>query len=156
MPRFKLKGVLERNALADLWNHTLSGISSVYGRLAYLASLRDPNSGQYRHHGLSTVFGRDDSIAAMRRSHEQIFREWLKLPLSGKTSDLREYLAGLEEKPAVVASNWLQSGYCSTLPPDRATRSQKAQFQQELEILLQLLKNASSAGRSSPGSARSA
>lgn len=154
MPRFKLKGMLERNALADLWKHTLSRISSVYGRLTYLASLRDPNSGQYRHHGLSTAFGRDESTVAMRQSHEQVFREWLKLPLSGKTSDLGEYLAGLDDEPAVVAGNWLQSGHYNTLAPDRATRSQKAQFRQELEILLQMLKNAPSAGRSSPSSTR--
>src|ERR1700693_18750 len=110
MPRFKPKGMLERNALAELWKHTLSGISSAYGRLTYLASLRDPNSGQYRHHGLSTAFGRDESIMAMRQSHQQVFREWLKLPLSGKTSDLAEYLMSLDEEPAVVASNWLHSG----------------------------------------------
>ena len=155
MPRFKPKGMLERNALADLWKHTLSGISSVYGRLTYLASLRDPNSGQYRHHGLSAAFGRDESIMAMRQSHQQVFREWLKLPLSGKTSDLGEYLTSLDEEPAVVASIWLESSHYNTLTPDRATRPQKAQFRQELEILLQLLKNAPSAGRSSPSSTRS-
>src|SRR6478672_862944 len=70
MPRFRLKGMLERNALADLWKHTLSQIPSTYGRLAYLASLRDANSGVYRHHGLSAAFGREESVSAMRKSHQ--------------------------------------------------------------------------------------
>lgn len=156
MPRFKPKGTLERNALADLWKHTLSRISSTYGRLAYLGGLRDPNSGQYRHHGLSTAFGRDESAHAMRQSHEQAFREWLKLSLAAKTSDLREHLTSLEDDPATVVGHWLRSGYHNTLAPDRATRSQKAQFRQELEILLQMITNAPSSGRSSPGSTRSA
>ncbi|MDP9115300.1 MAG: hypothetical protein M3O20_16675, partial [Acidobacteriota bacterium] len=75
MPRFKPKGMLERDALADLWKHTLSQIPTVYGRLVYLASLRDPNSGTYRHHGLSASFGREQSIYALRKSHEQTFLE---------------------------------------------------------------------------------
>ena len=156
MPRFKPKGMLDQSALADLWKHTLSGISSVYGRLAYLSSLRDPNSGHYRHHGLSTAFGREESTEALRQSHEQVFREWLKLPLAAKSSDLREYLAGAEEKPGVVAGNWLKTSYYETLPPDRATRPQRAQFRQELETLLQLLRNEAFSEPVSPNSARSA
>ena len=87
MPRFKAKGMLERNALADLWKHTLSQIPSTYGRLVYLASLRDPNSGSYRHHGLSAAFGREESGSALRKSHEDIFLEWLKMPLAQKNAE---------------------------------------------------------------------
>ena len=109
MPRFKPKGVLERTAVDDLWKHTLSRIPSVYGRLAYLASLRDPNSGIYRHHGLSTAFGRDESVRALRRSHEEIFLEWLNLPLADKSQDLKQYLATLEDSAGAVIDHWLQS-----------------------------------------------
>src|SRR5665213_1975990 len=102
MPRFKPKGMLERNALADLWKHTLSQIPSTYGRLAYLASLRDPNSGSYRHHGLSAAFGREDSTDALRKSHEDTFLEWLTLPLAAKDADFRTYFQSVEESPRVV------------------------------------------------------
>ena len=84
--------MLERNALADLWKHTLSQIPNTYGRLAYLASLRDPNSGSYRHYGLSAAFGREDSTLALRKSHEDTFLEWLQMPLSAKTEALRAHL----------------------------------------------------------------
>ena len=86
MPRFKLKGTLERDAVADLWKHTLSQIPTTYGRLVYLASLRDPNSGSYRHHGLSAAFGREQSTYALRTSHEQTFLQWLNLPLPVRAS----------------------------------------------------------------------
>jgi len=41
----------------------------VFGRL------RDANSGQYRHYGLSAAFGREESALALRQSHEQVFKE---------------------------------------------------------------------------------
>jgi hypothetical protein len=155
MPRFKPKGMLERNALADLWKHTLSRIPSIYGRLVYLASLRDPNSGFYRHHGLSAAFGREDSARALQESHEQTFAEWLQLPLAEKSSDLREYLEGLDDEAALVTTTWLRTGRHRTLAPDRATRAQNAHFHNDMEILLELVRSASAAGQRSPGSTQS-
>src|ERR1700687_6207427 len=104
MPRFRPKGMLERNALADLWKHTLSQIPSIYGRLVYLASLRDPNSGAYRHHGLTSAFGREGGVAALRKSHDETFLEWLNLPLSAKNADFRTYFEGVEESPRAVVT----------------------------------------------------
>src|SRR5580658_8601899 len=102
MPRFKPKSVLETSAISDLWKHTLSRIPTLFGRLAYLASLRDPNSGAYRHHGLSAVFGREESGKALRESHEQAFVEWLKLSLAEKYEDLARYLATLEDPQGLI------------------------------------------------------
>jgi hypothetical protein len=143
MPRFKPKGMLERDALANLWKHTLSQIPSVYGRLVYLASLRDPNSGAYRHHGLSVAFGREQSTYALRRSHEQTFIEWLTLPLSAKSSDFRGYLhaASSEESPQAVVTYLASGARYVTQAPDSAGPAQRRQFQLEVEILLELLKN---------------
>jgi hypothetical protein len=143
MPRFKLKGTLERDALADLWKHTLSQIPSTYGRLAYLASLRDPNSGSYRHHGLSTAFGREQSTYALRTSHEQTFLEWLTLPLPIKNTDFRQYFQSVssEESPRAVVTYLARGARYVTQAPDSAGPAQRRQFQMEMGILLELLKN---------------
>src|SRR5436190_15489397 len=117
MPRFRPKGMLERNALADLWKHTLSHVPSIYGRLVYLASLRDANSGIYRHHGLSAAFGREESVSAMRKSHHDTFREWLRLPLSDKSVDLITHFQNVEENPRQVVSYLVRAApYLSQVP----------------------------------------
>ncbi len=58
--------VFDRSAASDLWRNTLSQIPTVYGRLVYLASLRNPNTGHYGHHGLSLVFGEDEANRALK------------------------------------------------------------------------------------------
>jgi len=155
MPRFKLKGVLERNALADLWKHTLSQIPNTYGRLVYLASLRDPNSGTYRHYGLSAAFGREESTGALRKSHEDTFLEWLHLPLASKATDLKEHFQGFEENPRAVMTYIAHGMSYLSQTPDSASRAQRRQFQSEMEILLELLRN-DSAAEPFPNSARPA
>jgi len=158
MPRFKPKAVLERSVAVDLWKHTLSRIVTLYGRLTYLASLRDPNSGAYRHHGLSTVFGREESSKALRESHEQAFIEWLKLSLAEKHEDLSSYFASLEDpqglvvEPQVVAENWLRSGVYRTVAPSAARPVEAELFCQDLEALLETFRTRP--GGSGPGSSR--
>ena len=155
MPRFRPKGMLERNAVADLWKHTLSQIPSIYGRLVYLASLRDANSGIYRHHGLSAAFGREESLSALRKSHEDTFREWLNLPLPSKSADLVSYFQNIDENPRQVVSYLVRAApYLSQLP-DSASPAQRGQFKMEMEILLELIKN-DSGGERFPDSARPA
>jgi hypothetical protein len=141
MPRFKPKGSLERTAADDLWKHTLSRIPSVYGRLMYLTSLRDPNSGLYRHHGLSAAFGRDESSKALKQSHEQTFLEWLKLPLADKNRDLLFYLDALEESRLLVVDNWLRSKQYETQVPVSARKVERKLFIHEMELLLPTIRN---------------
>jgi len=152
MPRFKSRGMLERTALADLWKHTLSQIPTLYGRLAYLASLRDPNSGAYRHHGLSAAFGREESGKALTQSHQSIFYEWLKLALADKSRDLGSYLRGLDDPQGIVVGHWLRSDQYRALIPDSARPMERDLFHTDLEALLQIIRNASAAERPGPGS----
>jgi hypothetical protein len=142
MPRFKLKGALERSAAEDLWKHTLSRIPTLFGRIAYLASLRDSNSGIYRHHGLSAVFGRDDSAKALRESHERAFLEWLSLKMEEKYYDLSRYLIGLEDPARAVVKHWLNARSYSALLPASARESERELFCADLEALLETLRNA--------------
>ena len=154
MPRFRIKGVLEHDALEDLWNRTLSRMPSRYARLAYLASLRDPNSGIYRHHGLAAMFGREGSGKALQASHERAFWEWLNLPMADKYRDLMLYLDTLEEPIEVVIEHWVRSKTYRTLTPGSARKVERELFVRDLQALLETIRNGWDAVRKDPASSR--
>ena len=139
MPRFKPKGTLERSAAADLWKNTLSRIPTAYGRLCYLVSLRDPNSGIYRHYGLAGVFGRDESARALRESHERTFHEWLELDLKTKTADLREYVTSLEDPPEMVLKFLSATARNDLQLPESARASERRLFQRDFEAVVAVI-----------------
>jgi len=139
MPRFKIKGALERSAAADLWKRTLSGIPTAYGRLAYLASLRDQNSGVYRHHGLMATFGREESTRALRESHERCFLEWLNLDLESKTADLGEFTEGLEDPPEMVLKYLATAARSEFQLPDSALPMERELFHRDFDTAAALL-----------------
>src|SRR5579864_3779020 len=108
---------LDRGVASDLWRNTLSQIPSVLGRLVYLASLRNSNSGRYEHHGLALVFGEDEANRALKRSHSQVFREWLTFNLEQQKTDLELYLSGLDEDKRTVLATWQELAYYRALMP---------------------------------------
>ncbi len=150
MPRFKPKGVLERSASGDLWKNTLSRIPTIYGRLVYLASLRDANSGVYRHHGLMAMFGRDESAKALRECHKSLFEEWLNVPMAEKYAEFLNYLNSLDESPALVLEHWMRA--YSSLIPDGAGKPQVELFSRDLDALLEILRNGLTGVETFPGS----
>ena len=141
MPRFKPKAGLERSAAGDLWKNTLSKIPTQFGRLAYLAALRDPNSGIYRHHGLSAVFGRDESTRVLRENHERAFFEWLNLPMSEKSDDLTVYLGTLEDPTPAVLEHWLRAKSYGNHIPNAAREMERELFLRDLDALVETLRN---------------
>jgi hypothetical protein len=132
--------MLERSATADLFKNTLARIPTVFGRLAYLASLRDSNSGVYRHHGLASIFGRDESRRALSQSHQAVFQEWLNLPLAKKRVDLSAYFENLEDPLPVVLDHWTRIPTYRGYIPASARESERALFGAEFDVLLETLK----------------
>jgi hypothetical protein len=140
MPRFR-KGALEHSAADDLWKHTLSQIPTLYGRIAYLASLRDQNSGAYRHHGLAVLFGRDESSRALRESHEDVFVEWIRLSMREKRMDVARHFATLEDPVSVVAEHMLASRIYHTQIPAAAERLEQELFCTDLKTVLETIRS---------------
>jgi hypothetical protein len=132
--------MLAGSASADLFKNTLARIPTLFGRLAYLASLRDPNSGVYNHHGLGAIFGRDESRRALGEAHTQIFQLWLNLPLAAKQADLVEYLAGVEDAPAAVVDYWTKAGVSRSYLPGSAREADRELFLREFAVLVETLK----------------
>lgn len=132
---------LERGAAADLWRNTLSQIPTTFGRLVYLASLRDLNSGAYEHYGLAQIFGVKEADRTLRHSHSQVFTEWLNFNLEQQKGDLEEYLGGLEEDIGAILATWIRLAPYRNLIPARARDVEKQLYLTDLEAVLELLKH---------------
>jgi hypothetical protein len=131
---------LPKGAPADLWRHTLSQIPSLFGRLIYLSSLRNANTGRYEHHGLAQIFGEDEAHAALMKSHNDTFLEWLNSPLEGQKADLDLYLAALTPDRAAIVETWLRVAPYRNLVPLTARHSERRLFAVDFEMLLELLR----------------
>lgn len=129
------------DAAADLWQRTLSQIPSTFGRLVYLASLRDPNSGEYRHHGFAAVFGWEQAGHAMAESHDRLFAEWLSYSLEQQKGDLELYVSGLEPERRRVVETWSLIEPYRGVVPGAATALERELFLADLDALLSLMRN---------------
>ena len=135
------KAVLERGAAADLWRNTLSRIPTVFGRLVYLASVRDLNTGKYEHHGLATVHGALETDRILRRSHRETFDQWLAYPLKQKKADLDAYLSELLGSRRQILDTWVRLGPYKYLVPVNSDAAERALYEADLRAILKLLMN---------------
>jgi hypothetical protein len=144
---------LDRSAAANLWRNTLSQIPSVFGRLVYISSLRNPNNGRYEHHGLALVYGEDQANKALKKSHSDSFKEWLTFNLEQQKRDMQLYIAGLPDDPRQVIQTWMRLAPYRNLIPAAVRGVERKLYIQDLTIVLEMLKNAYAAD--APGRAAS-
>lgn len=128
-----------RSSVDDLWRHTLSRISSVFGRLAYLASLRDAATGFYIHHGLAQRFGREEAHQAIQHSHESTVFEWLHLELAQQKSDLEQYLVDQKEEWQAVLSNWRRTGRYEIYLPQDLSPAEQDLYRTDMSLVVEAI-----------------
>jgi hypothetical protein len=131
---------LERGAVPDVWRRTLCQIETIFGRLVYLAGLRDNNTGRYQHHGLALIFGDEDADQALRNSHETTFAEWLSFGLENQKADLDLYLSQFAARKRTTVETWLRLTPYRNLIPTRTGEPERSLYLSDFEALLELLK----------------
>ena len=132
---------LERGSVADLWRNTLSQIPTMFGRLVYLTSLRDQNTGEYEHFGLEQAFGYEQAVQTLKKSHEDVFGDWLALTLQQQKADLDQYLSGLDADPRSVINTWIRLSPYRNLAPAGVQPFERDLFISDVGALLETLKS---------------
>jgi hypothetical protein len=129
------------NAASDLWQHRLSTIDTVFGRLVYLSALCNPYSGHYEQFGLTQVYGPGKTDRAMREAHRKTFSEWLCLTLREQFLDLDNYLGSLALHRRLVLRAWeCQATYHSVIPPD-ADDAERQLYLCDFEVIIGVMRS---------------
>jgi hypothetical protein len=126
-----------------LWIRDLSQIETSYGRLVYLAGLRNSDNGRYEHYGASP--GTPSSLIASRnlkRIHETIFREWVGFSLERKKADIELYIASVDlGDRRLLVDAWLRMTPYKNLVPASVQGPERQRHISDFEAILGLLKN---------------
>src|SRR5215468_771173 len=134
--------------IRDLTATTLAAIPNVYGRLIYIASLRDLSSGRYEHSGLGAVYSPEAVQEALKFCHQEIFSRVLEMPLSAQAQDLSECLGGMPGPLAATIAHWRQLESYRILPPEDSPDYLRELFFSNLRVLLEILESQRPAARS--------
>ena len=138
------KSLSNRGPAVELWRKTLSQIPTVFGRLVYLASLRDEATGRYVHDGLTRLQGSDEADRTLCHSHQQIFAQWIASSLSDQKRDLDEYVMEIGGR---IQSLW---SHRDVVPP-MAREVERQLYLADFETLLDLLQFDRDAASANPG-----
>lgn len=126
---------------AEIWARDLAHIQTSYGRLVYLAGLRNPDTGRYDHYG-SDPGARPETGKALKRVHEEIFKEWVSYPLERKKADIELYISGIDQvDKSELIDAWLRLTPYKNLVPASIQGPERQKHISDFEAILGLLRN---------------
>ena len=132
----------------DFASTTLASIPNMYGRLVYIASLRDLSSGSYEHAGLAALYPPQAVQEALESCHYELFQKILETPLSIQAQDLSECLQGMAGSYDSTLSQWREMEAYRVLLPGNIPDYLKELFFSNLRALIEILQAENSAVRS--------
>jgi hypothetical protein len=128
-----------KSVVRDFAATTLAAIPNLFGRLTYIASLRDLSSGRYEHDGLLTVYTAESVQEALECCHHEIFQKILETPLSAQVQDLKECLEGMSGPLAETVAHWREMEPFRVLPPGNSPDYLRELFFSNCRALLEIL-----------------
>lgn len=107
-----------RAVTEDFSSRTLAAIPSDFGRIYYVNSLKDTESGRYEHDGLTSLYPRDAVNAALSHCHEELFSRILETPLKDQERDLRTCLASAGDNYWDLVESWRENRDFQNMSPE--------------------------------------
>ena len=123
----------------DIWQNTIAETPTVWGKLVYLASLRDENSGKYRHYALEKRFPAEQCHEILQQNHRAIFYGWLGLTLEEQKDDLLEAWRDLATDLPTVLATWNKLEPYRLYLPAETSHGDRELFLTDLRTILDLL-----------------
>jgi hypothetical protein len=106
-----------QGAIDDLRRRSLNHLPGDIGRLIYLASTRDYNTGAYYHDGLASAFSEEIAAHALATCHWEVFSELVHSPIEKLIRDLDTYFASLPADKSELLAAWTKlEPYRVTVP----------------------------------------
>jgi hypothetical protein len=135
-----------KSALQDIKETTLSAVSGLFGKLAYLASLRRRH-GRYEHWGLEMVHGADSAERALKTAHTEVMTGILRAPIASLILDLQESSDATGVVPQVCLDE-MRGNFENLLPEGRRSSPASSHLNSVLVALSSLERNRVRATRS--------
>ena len=107
-----------RAVIEDFSSQTLAAIHSDFGRLHYVSSLKDSDSGRYEHDGLMSLYPENAVQMALSHCHEELFSRILETPLGEQAIDLRACLGVAGDEYGEVVQTWLKNRCFQKMCPE--------------------------------------
>ena len=107
-----------RAVIEDFSSQTLAAISSDFGRLYYVSSLKNANSGRYEHEGLANLYSIEAVQAALSHCHEELFSRILETPLKEQERDLQACLSAAGDRYWEVVKSWRENRQFQDMCPE--------------------------------------
>lgn len=128
-------------ACDDLKNRTLASLPGAFGRLIYLASMRDYNTGQYYHEGLANRYSEEVAAKALTKSHQETFQHLVRSPLAQLVDELERYIISTSAEADQLLGTWERLQPYRVAVPAQSNLALAEFFTSNVKIALSILKH---------------